>query len=570
MWEKRRMEDELEAAMETHGDGVNEMLETSAHDRFMNSLIETLQLQVDTRTARFDVSYVEHLVNVLSDRELLKKASKSYLGAIKMLDLEKNTLGYLEAEHAALKLTDDNKEDEILGELFQEDESNILEQIDFQRSRIAKIEKDINKHPFTAVANLANELMYESETPEGTALAGELQTIREYDAPSDVETTSNHKPLTQEDLCTFAKSAVVIRRKARKFATANPDLDPTALLEQADKIEQVRNDSWDDMVAIINVLVAYGCLTISSPFVDHDTISIENETFEITPAGDNIGQLGFENSLWCLVAMGGAWDVVGASSRLDDLSSSMITANYDTEIDWYDEDPGTKETKNAGETSKPQEEAEELVSLLRQMTASELAGYVSCFISEGSRGGMSVVDVFQRMSPVQQRVVQSSLQVMERFMEVQKDCDVDENSRICAFDVSNCEVVTAWAAGCTWSEALEISGSPPGDLARTLSRALDAVRQLGNLPFRALRKADFYSATGTVSRGLHPEIRNLCRDAARAINRYPVKDPLQFAEIEEEEEIEEEDILDEELDDDDFETDDDDPEVDKDVNPKDS
>jgi hypothetical protein len=32
----------------------------------------------------------------------------------------------------------------------------------------------------------------------------------------------------------------------------------------------------------------------------------------------------------------------------------------------------------------------------------------------------------------------------------------------------------------------------------------------------------------TDSHGIHPEVRRLCRDAARAINRYPVKDPLPF------------------------------------------
>jgi DSHCT (NUC185) domain len=120
---------------------------------------------------------------------------------------------------------------------------------------------------------------------------------------------------------------------------------------------------------------------------------------------------------------------------------------------------------------------------------------------------------------------------------------VDVNTQACNFDVANCEVVTAWAAGCTWSDALAISGSPPGDLARTLSRVLDALRQMGNLPYRAIRKSDFvegYDEISTVARGLHPEIRSLCREAARAINRYPVKDPLQFAEIADEEDIEDE------------------------------
>jgi hypothetical protein len=51
----------------------------------------------------------------------------------------------------------------------------------------------------------------------------------------------------------------------------------------------------------------------------------------------------------------------------------------------------------------------------------------------------------------------------------------------------------------------------------------------------------FYNYRITVSPGIHPEIRRLCREAARAMDRFPVKDPLPFDEEEEapEEEIEE-------------------------------
>jgi hypothetical protein len=91
---------------------------------------------------------------------------------------------------------------------------------------------------------------------------------------------------------------------------------------------------------------------------------------------------------------------------------------------------------------------------------------------------------------------------------------------ICQSDISNCALVTAWAAGCSWNEVLELSGGvPPGDLARTLSRALDGLRQLGNLEYRPVRVA-----TG----GIHPHVRQKCREAARAMDRYPVKDPLPF------------------------------------------
>jgi len=132
-------------------------------------------------------------------------------------------------------------------------------------------------------------------------------------------------------------------------------------------------------------------------------------------------------------------------------------------------------------------------------------------------------------------------------------------------DISNTEVVTAWAAGCSWSEALQISGTSPGDLARTLSRVLDAVRQLGNLPYVAIRRRrSSHDDVAVVSPGIHAEVRRLCREAAQAINRYPVKDPLAFeTPVEDEEELEqdEEELEqdEEELEqDEDFDTDDDD------------
>jgi hypothetical protein len=102
-------------------------------------------------------------------------------------------------------------------------------------------------------------------------------------------------------------------------------------------------------------------------------------------------------------------------------------------------------------------------------------------------------------------------------------------------DITNSEAVTAWADGCSWSEALEISGLPPGDLARHLARVLDAVRQFGKLDFRAVRKQD-WQQTQTFSIGIDPDVRRLCREAAQAINRYPVKDPLAFATVDEIEE----------------------------------
>ena len=101
-------------------------------------------------------------------------------------------------------------------------------------------------------------------------------------------------------------------------------------------------------------------------------------------------------------------------------------------------------------------------------------------------------------------------------------------------------MVTAWTAGCSWEEAINLSGLAPGDLARTLSRVLDAVRQLGNLPFTPIRKKDSDDSVviAAVSPGLDPVLRRLCREASRAINRYPVKDPLAFETTEDDEDDE--------------------------------
>jgi len=95
---------------------------------------------------------------------------------------------------------------------------------------------------------------------------------------------------------------------------------------------------------------------------------------------------------------------------------------------------------------------------------------------------------------------------------------------------------------------LQISGSPPGDLARNLSRVLDAVRQLGNLPFVPVRRNDLEGVVEieAVSRGVDPQVRRLCREAVKAINRYPVKDPLAFETPDEEDLFDQDDVIAEE------------------------
>jgi len=88
----------------------------------------------------------------------------------------------------------------------------------------------------------------------------------------------------------------------------------------------------------------------------------------------------------------------------------------------------------AAEAPKAQQEADTLVSQLCSLSSSELAGYVSSLVSENSSrigSGPPIVDVFQRLTTSQQRVIQSSLLVMERLTEVQKQFNVDDKTRYC-------------------------------------------------------------------------------------------------------------------------------------------
>uniref|UniRef100_A0A6U3RH20 ATP-dependent RNA helicase Ski2/MTR4 C-terminal domain-containing protein n=1 Tax=Ditylum brightwellii TaxID=49249 RepID=A0A6U3RH20_9STRA len=407
-------------------------------------------------------------------------------------------------------------------------------ELETQRKRLAKSERDVAEHIFERIATAANNAMKGSSLEADVLRAALVSTRRE-------GSMNNDAPLTAEELTKFAKSGVVMNRKRRKMKDGNPKnkVNTAALMEQIESLESYQDDSWDDMLALTDVLEAFGCLTRVSDSVDVDSDNEndrESVMYDVTQAGINIGMLGFENSLWCLVAIGGAWDVANASYQLDEFRSSWEDFNDEYLVDAINEDDISqnaadsqqKKDKN-NKMPKPQQEAESLLSLLCSLSPSELAGYVSCLVSEGSRSSASIVESFQTLSPTMQQVVQSTLSSMERLLEVQKKCSVDESSVKCQLELGTFEVVAEWASGCSWNEALEISGSAPGDLIRTLNRALDALRQLGNLPYVPIRGTDLDGVTvHETSRGIHPIIRKMCREAAIAMDRYPVKDPLLF------------------------------------------
>jgi len=333
-------------------------------------------------------------------------------------------------------------------------------------------------------------------------------------------------------------------------------------LDQLELTDMSQDNSFDDMMSLVNVLEAYGCLTANSETdleidgEDNIDKNDENEkTYEITSAGTNIALLGLDNALWGLVALGGAWDIAYDSSGLDEFRDAFDDVYFsddnlfDDETNLFEDLPtimsskpnepsvsevSTSSTEDVNKCPKPQLESETLVDEILSLSPAELAGYVASLVAdEPRRGAPTSAESFHKLSRAQQRVIQSSYLAAERLMEVQKKYSVDSSTSTCRIELGTCDVVTAWTAGCTWNEAVEMSGAAPGDLARVLHRALDALRQFGNLPFHAVRSTDGDGVTvRTVSSGIHPDIRRMCRDAADAMDRYPVKDPLPFEEDE--------------------------------------
>jgi superfamily II RNA helicase len=452
-WGKKQLENQISHA--SQNDGVSEVLVGIGEEKFMNTLVQILNKKVQQRSSKFDVAFLAYLVEILKDRELLKKSSKSFEAATLAFELEQTTLQCLKTE---IKESDLDEETSELLDCQKEDQGELEQQIDDQQARVQSAEKKLIKHPFSSLVDIANSIMNEGST-DGRELLDALQSISGMASLSSVD---------GEDIARFAKSSVVVKRKLRKLARENPDVDPESLLKQTEEVKELDDSSWEDMLAITRTLVSCGCLVVTSgePNVIYHG-DLEQASFMVTPAGVDVGMLSFENSLWCFLAMGGTYDVTGASSGFDE----MLGAMQDVFGDFFEGDES--DTANAGNLSssqyKAREEAETLISYLRQLSVGEMAGYVSCLVGETGRSSLDAVDVFRRVDPILQRCIQVLLESRDRFMDIQRQFSVDERTASCQFDLSNFEVVSAWANGCSWSEALEISGAAPGDLTRILS-----------------------------------------------------------------------------------------------------
>ena len=482
---------------------------------------------------------IEECLATLSNARSLKKASKSYSGIHQLAELEKNTLAYLQYEADEYKGIASALND-ALGEVSKDDVDNVQIQIETQLKRIQQCESDIVVHPLTSVACLANTAI-ELNWEKGPLLKSLLNVCRsrvssdeeaniDEDESDEAESSAESSEVTAFELAKFVKSFKVLERKRDKLKL-NGSSEATKSLDFLDASQdEEKFDVFDEMKSLVRVLESFGCIVA-------DTRG--KERYSITTAGSHVAMMNFDNTLWALVAMGGAHDVQYNSKRIDEISRSLDFIYKD---DSDDSDEIQQSQASQADPSLPAKEAQELVSAIRDLIPSELAGYVSCLVAEGSRDGNYMYSMLEGLSLPQQRVIQSALLSGERLLEVQRVCEVDEDvaTSVCPLDLTTCHVVTQWAAGCSWNEALEMSGLQPGDLARVLHRVLDALRQFGALPYRPARSSD-----SNVSAGLHPDIRRLCRDAATAMDRYPLKDPLPLSD---DEDIEEEEFFDEDQD----------------------
>ena len=493
--------------------------------KFMQSLRSIVKALSDSDVEGL-LSYsdvtLESLKITLSDENLTKKISKSFVADKTFLKTEEKALSYMENEaEEASKL---GAELEDLNMLIDEQGADLdlyrYEKINAQKKKIEESEKSIAIRFFESLATLTNDI-FSKDTSDSEYLR-QLFAKGQGTSISDV-----NRKVAADDLAEFVKSysnkktQKLLKRVQKKSAESSADISD-------------EESSWEDMNSMIDVLESYGCLVkdSSSP-----------PSYTISNAGEDVSMLNFDNSLWAIVAMGGSWDQSGTPSRKSDFFDDAFDDIFGTDEDeLFPAEESQPIELNSKQRAREEAftTASELTQRLLGMVPSEMAGYVSCLVTEESRtnDAFSLMDTLDSLTPNQRGAIELASLSGERLSYVQWTNRVDP-SVTCRLQPTTCAVVTEWASGCSWQEAIELSGLAPGDLVRVLQRAMDALRQFGNLSFHPIRAVE---AEASVSPGIHPDVRKICRDAAIQMDRYPIKDALSFIEDDENENDNDDDI----------------------------
>jgi superfamily II RNA helicase len=517
VWESRQREEEMELAMNVM-ENYNTVL---PEEQLLNVLQLTLEKELiearagtsATGTSKGKISKLQALVDILSDGKKLKKVSKRHSGYAQMLELEQSTLKYLERE-----LRDRPDEDDLglPADMINDEKRELLSEIKTQRQRVLKGERDVNESMISIIAKVTNNRM-KADDDTAESLKKALEAARQNNNGEGSFILQEGGILEPGELNFYVKNS---NKKNRS---------PMLALTTSAPSDDGEDENWSQVLALLKVLESYGCLAKEAESGDNTDSSLENSTYSVSSGGTHVGSLGMDNSLWTITALGGAFDVAYDSAELDKFQDSLSFLGLDDDDGDIGQDELEENSDDYSNIPKPQKESEKLVRDLCNLSASEMAGFVSALVVDAPRQSDSAIASFQKLTYSQQRVVQGALLSMERLTEVQRLYSLDDSIGKCQLELSSCDVVTAWASGESWNDVLLMSGAAPGDLVRTLSRCLDALKQIGNLPYVPARAEWGDGITiRTEASGIHPKIRTLCREAANEMDRYPVKDIMPF------------------------------------------
>ena len=339
VWELQQREEELRAALEGLDSTANDV---SPEENFLNSLQLILEKELieacsGTSPTGTSQSKLAGLVDVLADGKKLKKISKRYSGAAQILDLEQSTLQVMELELREMN----SPNPDLPAGLYDSEKMELISEIKRQRQRVIKGQREVNDSMISAMVKVANKRMRD-ENDGSETLCNALQSAR----------------LHEED-STFPEGAPLEPGELNSYIKKSPKNNRGPMLDQTTSIPSDENDdeSWSQMLAIIKILEAYGCLKPSESNDDGD-IGPESSHYNVTSGGEHVGSLGLDNSLWQICALGGAFDVAYESSELDRFQDTLAD---------FEENLSKDESSAVGlGVPKPQREADALVHHLCQ------------------------------------------------------------------------------------------------------------------------------------------------------------------------------------------------------------